>query len=219
METKIEFTLWGLNLLEPMAFVTNMIIVASCILSYRMIRFFNSQYAFYWKLFYVFFIVASFWGSLSHLFWNYWWFYGKIPSWTTGVIATWASGMAMLAVGDLKSKTKLFWQLFLLVKGVVVLTLAFYQWKFIYIALDTILTYVVFCGIYGYYLYNKAYKYLKFLVIGIVILLPSGFIFLLKIDLHEWMNREDLSHLLMAIAIYYFGKSVVSEGESNLALT
>lgn len=215
-EEKIKFVLFGLDLLEPMAFVTNSLIVAVCIYLYFKTKRNNSNYAKYWRLFFLTFMFAAFCGGLSHLFWNYWWFYGKIPSWTLGVLATTFAAFAMLEVSVLRPKAKTRWQWAIILKGIIVLVFAFANWKFIFVAIDTIVTFLGFCGFYGYYLWRIGYNYVRYVVIGVLILLPSAFIFLLKFDLHEWMNREDLSHLLMVGGIYFFGLSVMNQQKSGV---
>jgi len=218
-EEKIKFVLFGLDLLEPMAFVTNLLIVSICIFSYLSTKNNRSNYAKYWRFFFLTFAIAAFCGGLSHVFWNYLWFYGKIPSWTTGVLSSTFAAFAMLEVSVLRPKAKTMWQWVIILKGIIVLGLAFANWKFLFIAIDTIVTFLGFCGAYGYYLWRIGYNYVRYVVIGVLIILPSAFIFLLKIDLHEWMNREDLSHLLMFVGIYYFGVSVLKQRgvDSNMS--
>ena len=207
-EEKIKFVLFGLDLLEPMAFVTNLLIVATCIYSYNSTKNIRSNYAKYWRLFFMTFGIAAFCGGLSHIFWNYWWFYGKIPSWSIGVLSSIFAAFAMLEVSILRPTTKTRWQWVIILKGVLVLTIAYANWKFFFIAVDTMVTFIGFCGFYGYYLWRKGYAHIRYVVMGVLIMLPSVFLYLLKIDLHQWMNREDLSHFLMVAGIYLFGLSV-----------
>jgi hypothetical protein len=215
MEHKIEFSLFGLDLLEPMAFVTNMVVVITCMIAYLRTRELTSGYARWWKAFFISFALASFFGALSHVFWNYWWFYGKIPSWFFGVVATTCSAFAMLEVARLQKKVKNLWRSILLVRAMLVLAMAYFFWKFLFVAIDTIVIYISFAGIYGAILWRKGYAHMRYNMLAMVFLIPTGFIFLLKIDLHEWMNREDLSHLLMCVSIFFFSEGVRKEISSQ----
>lgn len=42
------------------------------------------------------------------------------------------------------------------------------------------------------------------MLIGFLVMLPSAAVFLLKLDLHLWMNREDVSHVLIASGLFFF---------------
>lgn len=45
---------------------------------------------------------------------------------------------------------------------------------------------------------------LKWIVIGVLVLIPSAFIFIKEVNLHRWLNKDDLSHVLMLACIYFF---------------
>jgi hypothetical protein len=187
----------------------------------------RNGFAFYfWQLNFLFFALASFSGALSHLFWNYWGFYGKITPWFFGVLS---SGFLMAAMIDLfsfRKSTRLIFHLFILAKGVFILTFAFAYWNFLFVAIDTILSLFVACGIGTFILYfHYDRKDLINMLIGFLIMLPSAAVFLLKLDLHLWLNREDLSHLLIASGLFFFtrsleniAKSLNASGISNVDL-
>jgi hypothetical protein len=210
MIDKIEFSLYGLDLLEPMAFVTNMIVVISCLVAYSRVSYIQTGFAVYWKMFFIFFSIASFAGALSHVFWNYWWFYGKIPSWFFGVLSTSVASLAMLEAVRLSPKVKTLWQLIIFLKAILILVLAYSTWKFMFVAVDTIVTLLGFVGFYGGYLWRKGESSMRYMLVAVGILLPSAFIFILKIDIHQWLNREDVSHLIMAIAIQFFALGIIA---------
>ena len=210
MIDKIEFSLYGLDLLEPMAFVTNMIVVISCLVAYNRVSYIQTGFAVYWKMFFILFSIASFTGALSHVFWNYWLFYGKIPSWFFGVLSTSAVSLAMLEAVRISPKAKTRLQLFIFLKAVMILALAYSTWKFMFVAVDTIVTLLGFVWFYGGYLWSKGESAMSYMLIAVGVLLPSAFIFILKIDFHQWLNREDVSHLLMAVAIQFFAAGILA---------
>lgn len=217
MEHKIAFSLFGLDLLEPMAFITNMLMVIVCLVAYFRTKDKRTAYAHWWRGFFLSFSLASFFGGLSHVFWNYWWFYGKIPGWFFGVIATTCSAFAMLEVTVIVPPRKRLFRLIILVRGLLVLVGAYVFWKFLFVAIDTMVIYISLVGVYAAMLYKKGYDHMKYNLIAIAFLIPTAFIFLLKIDLHEWLNREDLSHILMGVAIFYFSEAVRNEPDLRVS--
>jgi hypothetical protein len=204
MIDKIEFSFLGLELLEPMAMITNLIVVFSCIYGYQKI---NQGDLFFWRLFFFSFALASFFGGLSHIFWNYWGFYGKISPWFFGVIATSALSIAMIKLLNFRQALFQTFVALILLKALVVLVLAYYHWNFLFVAIDTIGSLLIACGIGALFLYiQKSRQSAKYILYGVLIILPAAFIFLFKFDLHRWMNREDLSHLFIAVGLTRFVK-------------
>ncbi len=206
MLEKIPFTLMGFDLLEPMAFVTNILVVLVCLLGFfkaRRLKLTN------WKYFFLSFALASFFGAFSHLFWNYWGFNGKILPWFFGVLASAFLMVAMTHLFNFKKTTRLVINTAIVFKGIAILFLAFSFWNFLFVAIDTILSLFVACGIGTFILYfHYERKDLSNLLIGFLIMLPSAAVFLFKLDLHLWLNREDLSHILIATGLFFFTKSL-----------
>ena len=95
-------------------------------------------------------------------------------------------------------------KLFLFVKGLILLILAIATQKFIFIAVDAILTYVIYSGIIGRVLALSKNTLYNQMFYGVLVCLPSVFIFLFKLNIHRWLNKDDLSHLLMLACLYFF---------------
>jgi len=202
MIDKIEFVFLGMNLLEPMAMVTNLFVIFVCVYGYKMSKHKNTKY---WNLFFALFALASFFGGLSHLFWNYWGFYGKILPWLLGVAATSFLTYAMVRLFGFSAQTERKLVILLILKAVVLLLLAFWNWNFLFVAIDTIFSLVLACGIGGWILfYTKKSENVKYILQGVLAMLPAAFIFLFKFDAHDWLNREDLSHILIAMGLLFF---------------
>lgn len=199
----IKFELAGMSLQEPMALVTNWMMSGFCLYAFLKLRRAKSVELIWWKRFFLVFTISSFFGGTGHLFFQYHGIPGKFPNWITGVISGYCAGRAILTHFT-ESITKKSLHLFLIVKAIVLLSLAIVSKKFIFVAVDAIITYVLFCGIIGYYLSKKGLLELKFLYYGVIICLPSVFIFLLKLSPHRWLNKDDLSHLLMLGCLYCF---------------
>lgn len=209
MIEKIEFIFLGLELLEPMAMVTNLLVVASCVYGFFQIK--HSDFVF-WKHFFLLFAIASFAGGLSHLFWNYWWFYGKIVPWFFGVASTSYLSLAMIKLFRWKEKTNHLLAGLVLLKAVVVLSLAYLNWNFLIVAIDTIASLILACGVgSAVLLFNKQRARARYILYGVLAILPAAIIFLLKFDAHLWLNREDLSHVFIAFGLLFFAKFASAE--------
>jgi len=207
MIDKIPFSLFGLDLLEPMAFVTNGLVTLVCLFGF--IRAQKNQLN-YWKYFFISFAVASFSGALSHLFWNYWGFYGKIAPWFFGVMSSGFLMAAMIELFSYNKSTRLILFGSIVVKGILVLFFAYSYWNFLFVAIDTILSLFVACGLGAFILYfHYSRKEIKNILIGFLVMFPSAAIFLFKFDLNRWMNREDISHILIAIGLIFFVKNLI----------
>lgn len=199
----IKFELAGLTLQEPMALITNWMMSIFCLYAFLKLKNAETSELIWWKRFFIVFTVSSFFGGTGHLFFQYYGIPGKFPNWITGILSGYCAGRAVLTHFSNSNVGKGF-HLFLIVKALVLLSLAITLQKFIFIAVDAIITYVLFCGIIGYMLTKKGLSDLKYLYYGVIICLPSVFIFLLKLNLHRWLNKDDLSHLLMLACLYCF---------------
>jgi len=201
---KLPFTWMGLCLQEPMALVTNWLIAVTSSFLFFQIKKPYSLFRRHWRKFYLYFAISTFFGGIGHLFFNYFDVYGKFPCWIFGIIASYNAGKAMISVNmltlDLQGKlTKI-----LVAKGIGLALLAMVMGSFIFIMLDAILSYLIFCLGFGAYYWKKGYDSFKYTVYAIIILFPSIFIFLLKLNPHLWFNKDDLSHVLMFLTIIFF---------------
>lgn len=201
----IHFDFFGLHLQEPMALIFNWIITAFSFYAFNRLGLFKNKANFYWRLFYLTFGISTFFGGLGHLFFQYTGFFGKYPSWIFGCIANGFAGMGMLYFKGVSEPKRIAFYV-IWIKSIGLCTVSILTQKFIFVAIDAILTYVCYTGVYAYVLMkrNDSGKFLRNMLIAVAILLPSAFVFILKLDIHQWLNKDDISHLLMLGAIYYF---------------
>lgn len=229
---KIEFQMFNLDLLEPMAIITDTILgFWSIYLGYRVIKL-HKQLPFYknWTLFYILFGLGAFLGGIGHTFFNQLGITGKIPSWLMGPISIYFLEKAMISIyWDKMIAKKL--QLISNIKLVVVLAIFFYllftigypqkkNTPFLPIAINTIIGVISTAGILGFKYTEKFSAKFKFFWLGVLILLPTAFIFLLKINVNQWFDKNDFSHILFIIGITYFylGISGVAKGLKQSAV-
>lgn len=166
-------------------------------------------------MFYLTFAFSTFFGGLGHLFFQYTGIYGKFPSWTFGTLANCFAALGMLNFNAFSVPTSyakwIVWS-----KAVIMLSLAIITQKFVFVAIDAIVTYIGYTGVYAYYMLSKRdAKFLKQIIIAVLILLPSAFIFLLKINVNRWLNKDDLSHILMLACVYFFYLGIKDWGKNE----
>ena len=203
----IKFELYGLTLQEPMALAANWLMSIFCLYAFFKIRKGKGIDMLWWQRFFISFSIAAFLGGTGHLFFHYLGIPGKFPNWIFTILSGFCAGFAMLVnYPNEVQKKKL--RIFIMVKGFILLLLAIIFEKFLFIAIDSILTYVIFCGIIARIIHNLGSTEMRFMYYGVLFCAPSVFIFFLKINLHRFLNKDDLSHLLMLGCLMFFYRSI-----------
>lgn len=213
---KIHFVLFGLDLVEPMAFITDTLLGITSIVLGLLLSKIKIEHPFrsYWIWFFLIFGIGAFIGGFGHVLFNYWGVAGKFPTWISGPLAIFLLEQGMIATHPNKEKLNLykilsFWKL-ILVYVVFTLVCIFApiqenpRLAFLPTAFNTIFGVILTAGILGNYLSKKVAIEFKYFVFGVIALLPTAFIFLFKINLHPWFDKNDLSHILMIIGISFF---------------
>ncbi len=203
----IKFELYGLTLQEPMALAANWLMSIFCLYAFLKIRKGKDIDMLWWQRFFISFSIAAFLGGTGHLFFHYLGIPGKFPNWIFIIISGFCASFGMLVYYPNEFQKKKL-GLFILVKGISFLILALLFRKFIFIAIDSILTYIIFCGIIARKIYNVGRTEMRFMYYGVLLCAPSVFIFFLKINLHRFLNKDDLSHLLMLGCLMFFYRSI-----------
>lgn len=225
---KIQFVLFGLDLVEPMAFVTDVIMGSISIYFGVKVSRMNTAHPFYqyWMWFFLIFGIGSIAGGFGHVLYNYWGTPGKLLSWLSGPLAVYCLEQGMISVypnHKIFSRLKFasFWKLVLVITAwILILVFADLSEKpgrgFLPIAINTILGVTATAGILGLIYFRKGLSPLyKYFYLGVLVMLPSAFVFLMKINLHQWFDKNDLSHVLLTLGItyFYFGiKRLSAEG-------
>lgn len=223
---KIEFVLFGLELVEPMAIITDTIMGGLSVFFGFKIMKLKKTLPFYklWVLFFMVFGIGSFVGGIGHTFYNYLGVPGKIPSWVCGPIAIYFAERAMISLhwnDDTKAKLLKWFN----IKMVVVYLIFFYllivvqsvenpKLPFLPIAINTIVGMISTVGILGFKYTERLSANFKFFWLGVMIMFPSAIIFLFKINVHQWFDKNDFSHVLLTIGIiyWYLGITKLADG-------
>lgn len=157
-------------------------------------------------------------GGFGHLFYNYWGVPGKFFSWYSGMFAALMIELAMISIYP-----KVEWRKIL--KGIAYgkLVLSISIATYIYSTVDLIadpskglivptLNSVVglglSLGLLGYYYQRKIDASFHYLWISTLILIPSAVVQSMKINVHQWFDRNDISHILLITSILFYYTAV-----------
>lgn len=216
---KIQFELFGLELLEPNAFIgdTLLFLVAHffAIKTYNMGR--TLPFFTQWTGFFLLFGIGFFFGGLGHLFYNYWGIPGKTPSWFLGVAATYFIERAMISLVEEPQQQKRFSQLsnakfILACLGVLLVTWLVdlesdYSKGMIVPTLNSTIGLVFALGYLGY-TFSKKIVGFKWFWMSVLILFPAALLQGFKINLHPWFDKNDFSHLLLIISLFFYYQGI-----------
>lgn len=199
-----------------MALITNGIIAFFSFWAYRSLKQDEGKNP-YWRLFFLFLGVSSALGALGHTFFQYCGIPGKMPSWTIATMGNVCSALAILKYNQ-KIEVKNPWVIFVFLKSAVFLTLALVKFKFMFIAFDAIISYLLFTGGFAAYLMRRGMTEMKFMIIGVLVMLPSAFVFIFKFSPFLWLNKDDISHLLivLGVACFYVGAKKFQSNKLSL---
>lgn len=229
---KIHFVLFGLNLVEPMAFITDLILGSISIYFAFKVRQIQSNLPFYtyWRCFFIVFGYGAILGGIGHTFFNQLGVAGKFPSWICGPLTVYCVEQAMISIHPIEKRFNLFKLLSALKMFVVYIIFSVIcinapiaekvGLPFLPIAINTIIGISFSAGLLALWYKKKISTKFKYFYLGVLVMLPASAIFLLKINLHQWFDKNDLSHILMIAGIIYFyiGISKVSKGLKEVPL-
>ena len=225
---KLEWSFMDYKILEPNALVTDTLMaLVSLYLGYLLYKkHFNTRFSSRWFHFFILFGISSFLGGLGHALFHYFGAMGKMPNWITGIVAIYMIEFSMsseIVSNDFRKKYEkfIFWKM--------ILVFAIFFWVistqaidekpeigFLPVAIHTIIGVFYSAGILGYKLSktkNEAFIYFYW---GVLIILPSSFFFLLKINPTNWFDKNDISHLCITAGIIFFYNGVVKVETSNV---
>jgi hypothetical protein len=215
---KIEFELFGLELLEPNAFIGDTLLFLCSIYFFVRIGSKNADtFTRNWRWFYFLFAIGFILGGLGHLLYNYWGIPGKTPSWYLSVLAVFFVETAMLSLVEkprlkhlLSTLSKL--KLALALVGVTVVLFAVdlkadYSKGMLVPSLNSTIGLVGTLGILAYQ-FSKKIPGFRFFWISVLVLFPAGIIQSMNINLHPWFDKNDAAHVLLLLSLYLYFKGI-----------
>ena len=216
---KIEFELFGMELLEPNAFIGDtLLFLVSFYFYYKIGRSKKLDvFTLNWQRFYLLFGISFFLGGFGHVLYNYWGIPGKTPSWYLSVLAVFCIETAMIFLCENEkikgllsviSKVKLI--LALLGVTTVLITvdlMADYSKGMLVPTINSTIGLVGTLGLLGYQLSKKIPGF-RFLWMSIFVLLPAALIQVMKINVHPWFDKNDVGHLLLILSLWVYYRGI-----------
>lgn len=217
---KINFDFYGFHLLEPNAFIGDLLLFLIAIFLVVKIGKYNSNSIFskHFRNFLILYSLSFFMGGLGHLLFNYWSIPGKYASWFGAFFVSFLVEKAMISLHpNLKTQVLLNKiSLFKLI-GMILLELALLicldissdpSIGLIFPALNSTIGLGFSLGILGFYYQKKIDGSFKYLWMSTLVVLPSLPFQSLKINMHPWFDRNDVSHLLLVISLLFYWKFI-----------
>jgi len=216
--SKIQVDLNGLILLEPNAIISDFIMaLASFFIASKLYQKRRSHgFVKYWYYFFLTFALGAILGSIGHGLFYYLGPQGKFPTWISAILSTYFIEKAMIKSYERYNKNNtlgkiaFFKMIFVFLLVITVISSAEFDRNhtigFLPIAINTILGVFISVSIIGT-ANIKNQRGFQWLLIGVLAMLPSAAIFLMKINLFQWFDKGDLSHIFMTIGVclYYVG--------------
>jgi len=213
----IEFVLFGLDLLEPNVLITDALLGLLSVFFARKVAQLPSTHMFFrnWQLFLFLFGVGTILGGIGHAFYNYLDLGGKIPAWLFAIVSVYFIESSMFSIHpdkafanrlSLLSSLKLVLMLLMLIVILVFATPANkISLSILLVILNSLMGVTFSAGFLGLHYYRIGLSsHFSFFFTGVLIMIPSSAVFLLEVNLFRWFDRNDLSHLILAVGISFF---------------
>jgi len=211
---KIQWNIGDVVILEPNSIVGNTLIFTFALLVY--FNFPKSKTPFYrlWRAYFLVFGISFLMGGLGHGLYHYTGIIGRYPSWLLGMVSTYLVELAMVSIYVDKTKIKalkiifgLKFIVFILAEILVFACLDLENNPPIGLRIPALYTLIGMAYAVGYLAANyqkKINENFKYFWFGALVLFPNVFIQGLKINLHPWFDRNDLSHVLLIVGSFFY---------------
>ncbi len=186
-----------------MAIIWDGLISITSLFLFRMLRKKKNTNHTNFTLFFLWMSISTFLGLLGHLFFKYFGFFGKFPSWICISITAYFFSLAILEMNQMQLNK---WKIGLLSKGLLFLVLAILFMKFNFVALDAVVSYMILSTFLGIKLMHQQKN--PHLLLGTLCILPTLFIYSLKINLHRYFNKDDFSHFFIWLSLFFYYFSI-----------
>lgn len=218
---KIEWEFLGMNLLEPNALIGDLLLFTIAIIFYVQIRKeATNLFVTYWSRFFLIFAISFIIGGFGHVFFNYTHAGGRIPSWYLGLITPFWIEQAMILLWPHPNTRKLFKQISIIKTIFFLLGLTVYVLvNFDSISLTTGMIFPTYnaiiglgssLGILAVIYQQRVSQNFRYFWFGALSFFPSAIIQGIKFNLYPWFDRNDLSHLLLLIGLFFYYKGIKS---------
>ncbi len=207
--------IYGITIHEPVATLTDLLVSVACLYSYNQIRKQkNTDRTFvFFKYYFLIMAIATFLGGLlGHAFLYALSFAWKLPGWITSMFSIMFVERATIEHAKTELNPKLIQSLRILntLELLLFLGLTLYTLDFFFVEFHSGygLMFVVL-SLQGYLYYKNRNKASLTILFAVGIAAIAALVFMNQISLHQWFNHLSISHTLMAISAFIFGKGVL----------
>ncbi len=216
---KIEFKLFGFDLVEPNALIGDIILTFLALFFAFKVKSLKQKTPFfnYWYLFFISFAMSFFIGGLGHSFYNYWGIKGKYFSWFGALFSMYFIEMAFISIESKKlsglykqiATIKLLVVVLAELAVVIFLNLEKDPHKGLAItAINTGIGSILCLGILGRKYQIKIADSFKYFWIVPITMVPAGIFQSFRISIYPWLDRNDISHILLLLSLILYWKGI-----------
>ena len=216
---KMEFSWFGLDLLEPNALLTDSLIAVFCIIFWAIIsrqnKTFTTPFFNYWKWLFLVYGVGFFFGGLGHVMFNYWDVTGKYFPLIGGLAIPLFIEHAMISLLPEKNHKALY--LTSKIKfalAVIALTLVFLlvpgekkiPMMLLVPSANSGIGFILASGVLGLKFAKQYTRSFYLLAASVLVMIPAAVFQAKRISFHPWFDRNDASHVLLIVTLilYYY---------------
>ncbi|WP_319590372.1 DUF6962 family protein [uncultured Draconibacterium sp.] len=210
MEEINTIYLAGIKIDEPIVTLTDLLVSVLCfVFAYKLHQKQSREKVFtYFKLYFLIMGIATALGGLiGHAFMYHFSFYWKLPGWITSMFSIMFVERAAIEHTRIRLSKKIVKILSVLniIEFLTFLTLTIVTLNFFYVEFHSGygLMFVVL-SLEGFLFLKTRNKASKNILIGVAFAAVAALIFMNKISIHQWFNYLSASHVLMAVAAYFF---------------
>ena len=217
---KIEWKAFNLDLLEPITFFGDLLIAAFCFyFAYKILKM-NTKVSFYnyWRWFFISFGIAIIIGGIGHLLYNYTGAFGKWFGWLGSLISLIFLEIAFISLYPNPKVNKILYiisYIKLLLMFVIELLILSYgdidknqALGLIVPSINSIIGIGIYAGYFGFYYQKARDENFKYFWVGVLVLVPTCFVQIFKINPHPYFDRNDLSHIILMLSFILFYQAI-----------
>lgn len=200
----------GIRIDEPIVTLTDLLVSVLCFLfAYKLQKSGKQGKVFlYFKIYFlVMGIATALGGIIGHAFMYQFSFYWKLPGWITSMISIMFVERAAIEHTRIRLNSTIVkvFRFVNIIEFITFLTLTIVTLNFFFVEFHSGygLMFVVL-SLEGYLFLKTKNEASKFMLIGIAFAAIAALFFMTKTSFHQWFNYLSISHVLMAIAAWFF---------------
>jgi hypothetical protein len=202
----------GITILEPVTVLSNLLITAICLYAFFKLQKLENANSIQKMLQYFFFFMAlatAVGGILGHGFLYVTGLYGKLPGWYISMLAiAFFERAAIIHARPLMAPALgRFFSIFNYIEVVTFMLLAFKTLNFRFVELHA--TYGLFVVVFCFELYTYVKQKDRgsiYIFMGTLLAAIAALTHLFKLSIDEWFNYNDVSHVIMAMGVFFYYK-------------